>query len=295
MLTSGAGQKSRLAALINAPLPGTFPLPLPASSLPSLQPPTPTVRFPKVRLPSFWTAFASIPLLMAGGLGAGAAWLVVRPDLVLVEHIDFVGAEHADQRALRHLADMPNGTTIWGVDPTAIAHGVEHHPWVRHATVERVWPDGLRVTLEERTPVALLAIAERTYVLDEQGVPFLVADGRALDLPLILGLAPELAERHPELPQLVLRDALWLIREIPVRTGVSADAISSVAFHTDTGMSVTVGHSRVVFGLEDLPRQMDRLERLVNEAHVALDEPLLIDLAPATVAIVRSLAPANAG
>jgi cell division protein FtsQ len=231
---------------------------------------------------------------MAVGLASGAAFLVARPDLVLVEHLEFVGADHADERALRHLADLQNGTSWWLADTEAVRRGVERHPWVRSATVERVWPDTLRVTVDERVPVALLAM-DRTYVLDEDGVPFLVADGRELDLPLILGLDPDLEARHPELPRLVLRDALWLVREIPARTGVAAESISSVTFSRGTGMSVSVGRSRVIFGLEGLSRQMDRLERLVRDSAVALDRPLLIDLAPATVAIVRPLEPENAG
>ena len=62
---------------------------------------------------------------------------------------------------------------MWDVDLGAARLAVLDHPWVRRASVDRVWPSTVRITIEERTPVALLNYGEMYYI-DEQGVPFLL-------------------------------------------------------------------------------------------------------------------------
>ena len=53
------------------------------------------------------------------------AWLVLRPDCMVVETVTFEGRAHAGWSELRHLSDLRNGTTIWSVDLDAMERGVE--------------------------------------------------------------------------------------------------------------------------------------------------------------------------
>jgi cell division protein FtsQ len=43
---------------------------------------------------------------------------------------------------------------FFAIDPAEVRAGLEALPWVRRASVRRVWPDGLEVTLEEHVPFA---------------------------------------------------------------------------------------------------------------------------------------------
>ncbi len=224
-------------------------------------------------------------LLGLSGVGA-AACAIARPDLVVVEHVEFAGARHAGPGALRHLADLRNGTTMWSVDLARVARGVERHPWVRSARASRRWPDTVVVEVEEYVPVAVLHYDELYYV-DADGVPFLRGDLPDLDHPHITGIDPGLARRHPALPHLAVKEALALIEALD-RAGVADRAeISEVAFDETRGLTVHVGRSRVIFGLEGVDRQIQRLAALVERGEVDLRRPLWIDLAPAQVAIVR--------
>jgi cell division protein FtsQ len=55
-------------------------------------------------------------------------------------------------------------------------------PWVKHATVMRVLPDQLRVSIVERKPVAFLRIGSSISLIDAEGV--------------VLSMTPELMARH---------------------------------------------------------------------------------------------------
>jgi hypothetical protein len=236
--------------------------------------------------------------VVCGGLGTGA-FFALRPDLWLVEHVVFVGSSRIREAELRHLLDLPNGTAIWAVDAPALQEALERHPWVRRAHVSLSLPDTVHVEIEERTAAALLHDGEHLLYVDREGTPFLPADFRTgamvdLDLVHLTGMGSELVELHPELAPRAIRDGLWLVHALDERGLVSAARVSEVAFSRTSGYTVVAPPSRLLFGLADLPAQVDRLERLVH-AGVSLDEPRSVDLAPATVAIVRPLLAATSG
>ncbi len=219
---------------------------------------------------------------------AVGGFLLVRPDCMMVEHVVFDGAHHAGPGALRHLAELQNGTTLWSADLESVATGVERHPWVRSARVSRQWPDTLVVHVEERVPVAVLHYGD-VYYVDADGVPFLKGQLPSYDYPNLTGIDPGLERRHPSLPNLVVRDALALIDALEASGLTTTDAISEVSFSQTRGFTVHVERSRVLFGLSDTEKQLDRLSTLVSRGEVELSQPLWVDLAPSTVAIVRPL------
>ncbi len=243
-----------------------------------------------------WLRFGAGAALCAGV--AAGVFFAVRPDLWLVERVTFEGATRIRESELRHLLDLPNGTPIWAVDPSGLQASLERHPWVRSARVSTAWPDTVRVEIEQRDAAALLHDADRLLYVDQEGTPFLPADFRTgamvdLDLVHLTGMGSTLAELHPELPPRAIRDALWLVHALDAQGLVASHQVSEVAFSRTSGFTVVAPPARLLFGLSDLPAQVDRLDRLVRTG-VSLDEPRVVDLAPATVAIVRPLVAASA-
>jgi cell division protein FtsQ len=78
---------------------------------------------------------------------------------------------------------------------------LERLPWIRRATVRRVWPDGLEVSIEEQVPLARWAAGG---LVNPQGERF--AGEAASALPLFSGPAgseAEVARRYARLSQLL--------------------------------------------------------------------------------------------
>ncbi len=67
------------------------------------------------------------------------------------------------------------GRSIFGVPLAKRRSELQHIPWVRRATVMRLWPDHLRVHVTERTPVAFARDGDAIRLVDDEGV--------LLDLP----------------------------------------------------------------------------------------------------------------
>ncbi len=242
--------------------------------------------------PSSTTGVLSAALLLLSFGSSAQAWS--RPGLCMVERVAFAGQQRAGARELRHLADLRNGTTVWSVDLEAVERGVERHPWVRDARATFDWPDTVRIEVEEHHTVALLHHGDRLLYLSEEGVAFLEARPGDLDYPHITGVTRALAATHPELPGLAVRDALWLMAELDARGLVPRSAVSEVAFSEALGFTVHAGAGQLSFGHGELGRQVDRLAVLVGQGLDPLG-PTFVDLAPASVAIVRSLAQAPSG
>jgi cell division protein FtsQ len=86
------------------------------------------------------------------------------------------------------------GGNFFALAPRELRAGLEELPWVRHASVRRVWPDRLEITLEEHVPFARWG-AEG--LLNSHGERFPGASAEAL--PLLFGPAGterELARRY---------------------------------------------------------------------------------------------------
>ena len=86
------------------------------------------------------------------------------------------------------------GRNIFFVPLGQRAAQLESIPWVKHATVMRVLPDQLRVSIVERKPVAFLRVGSSISLIDAEGVvldmtPELMAKHH-FDFPVITGIDP---------------------------------------------------------------------------------------------------------
>ncbi len=219
-------------------------------------------------------------------VGVGVAAVLCRPDLWLVSRVVFVGEARADVKALRHLADVPNGTRAWEVWAPSVADRVERHPWVRSATAAMRLDGTLVVQVEEYVAAAVLH-HDGLWLVAADGTVFSRAKGSDLDHPHVTGIEPAFSGHHPALAPAALRDALELMGQLEDRGLLHSADVSEIAFSTTSGFAVTTGAATIWFGLADHPRQLDRLSALISDDATLLSRSLEIDLAPNKVAIVR--------
>jgi len=221
-----------------------------------------------------------------------AAWTLVfslvRPDLMLVEDVVFDGQHRSTVQSLRHLSDVHEGTRVWEVDLVDTAKAVERHPWVKRARVHRVWPDRLRVEVEEHEPTAVL-VYEGLYAIDDRGQVIAPVTGMVLDLPLLTGVSAMDATVHPKLPRLALETQLMLLSAFEVREELLDLSVSEIAYSSHDGLVVHVGEAEIWFGHGNLTQQLDRLAQLVHREVIDLEhQAVYIDLAPKAGALVRA-------
>jgi len=176
--------------------------------------------------------------LVMAGRQAAETWLPVR-------EVTVSGVLHPETRqAIRPvLAGLSGG--LFSVDLAAAQRGFETLPWVRSASVRRVWPHGLAVALEERVPAAAW---NNLAILDVHGEVFAARPWP--DLPRLSGpdwMAKEAARRYGEFV-LALAPGGWRIAAIQV------DARHTWTVALSGGPTIDLGRDRLA----------ERLKRFVT-------------------------------
>src|ERR1041385_6456712 len=92
--------------------------------------------------------------------------------LFQVHTVDVTGTSRTSAEEIQAITRRAaTRTGVWRADLTAISNELNHLPGVRLAVVTRVLPDGLRVRITERVPVAVVRTSAGHFVwVDDEGV-----------------------------------------------------------------------------------------------------------------------------
>lgn len=99
-------------------------------------------------------------------------WLVFFSSTLQVKKIEVVGNELLSDGRVREVADIPLGEQLALVDLARADRRVGSLAEVRSVDVTRTWPDGVRISVVERTAVAVVELGGRLRGLDADGVVF---------------------------------------------------------------------------------------------------------------------------
>ncbi|WP_420239162.1 cell division protein FtsQ/DivIB [Telmatobacter bradus] len=139
-------------------------------------------------------------LTVLGGLTAGGLALRTYLEhangfrIAGTSNIQATGLTEASRADLLPVFGEDIGKNIFFVHLDERKRELEQIPWIEHATVMRVLPDQLRVTVVERKPVAFTQIGQQTGLVDGDGVLLTMsaADmaGHHYSFPVVTGLNP---------------------------------------------------------------------------------------------------------
>jgi cell division protein FtsQ len=85
------------------------------------------------------------------------AWFFLHTKVLAARVVTVVGSVHTPDAEIVAAAGLVGHPPLIDVDTGAVAAKVEQLPWVATAAVSRDWPDGVRIVVTERTPVAAVS------------------------------------------------------------------------------------------------------------------------------------------
>ena len=139
---------------------------------------------------------AALAFAIAGG------WMLLRSELFPVREISVVSPLKKTSKDEIHAAVRDRiGGNFFAVSPTEVRAGLEKLPWVRSASVRRVWPDRLEVALEEHEALARWG---DDGLINTYGERFIAKTGQPLPLFVApAGTEAEVARRYARFARIV--------------------------------------------------------------------------------------------
>jgi len=136
------------------------------------------------------------------------------------------GHSMTSDRDIFDALDLTNSRSMLRFDSLAARHRIERLPWVKTATINRLFPDSIGIEITEREPFAVWRRNERAYLIDTTGrvlgaapqrvwteLPRVSGEGAAEEAGGVLALVqkyPELAGRLQEAVRVAERR--WTLR-----------------------------------------------------------------------------------
>jgi len=130
-------------------------------------------------------------VLVVAAVILGSMWLWRRTQSdarFAVRTIEIAGAVHTPRAALNAVTRQYAGMNLFRIDIDRVQRDLGGLAWIRRIDIEKKLPDTLRITVVERTPVALLRSGDALRYVDQRGVELAdlspaVGDS---DLPIIV-------------------------------------------------------------------------------------------------------------
>jgi cell division protein FtsQ len=115
-----------------------------------------------------WSGVVAVALLIWGGTEL-VQWLL-QPTTFPLQRVRVEGVlRYVPPAEIEERLGPLVTTGFFSVDVAAVQQAAEEIPWIASATVRRIWPDALRVELNEHHPIAQSGSGE---LLSERGVRF---------------------------------------------------------------------------------------------------------------------------
>jgi len=102
---------------------------------------------------------------------AGVGWALLGSRFLVVRSIHVSGTHLVPQAEVLAAAAIPHGLPLIRVNTAAVAHRVAQIRQIESAHVARAWPDGVTISVRERTPVLAVASGNGYQLIDKFGVP----------------------------------------------------------------------------------------------------------------------------
>jgi cell division protein FtsQ len=190
-------------------------------------------------------------VLVAAGAAlalGGGAFGVWNSSWLKLEAVQVTGNHHATTQQVQAAAALSPGMRLMAVSGAAVSARVSALPWVADATVTHVLPSRIRISVRERTPVALVqaAAGARTYLVDHAGV--VLQDGGA-GYPLIAGLPLTVSYPGDRLSLPAFGAAVGLLDAFPPELKARLAWVNAPS--PDLLSVILTDHTTVVYGTPD--------------------------------------------
>lgn len=125
------------------------------------------IKLPAIAIPGRIVAVVAAVLLVlvVGGV------VVTNSPIFSVTEVVVNGSEHVTQNTVERLVDVPEGSTLFNYDASAIEASLKQNPWVESVQIERTFPHTITITPVEYkvAAIAYITSSDVAWAIDASG------------------------------------------------------------------------------------------------------------------------------
>lgn len=238
-----------------------------------------------------WGCQIGSALAILGYVAIDFTGYMYTPDVFAAPHVTVRGNTRVPSADLLRAARLAPSIQLWAWALPDIRARAERHPRIARARVEREFPDGLTLIVEERTPLALL-LGEPLLEIDADGVVLGAYDReRTPPCPVITGHNLGYLSPGTRVDAVEVREALDVIRSYAASPAYARAPIAEVALRGEGGPVLWLHPGvRVPYGDGVDSMKWARLDAVLNDLRArgtGLHRVATIDLRFAHIVPVR--------
>lgn len=164
-----------------------------------------------------------------------------------ITEVMFVGNKYFIPDELLLMTGIKNGTNLFQVNSQKVVAALKKHPRIKDASVTKVYPSKLKITVWEREPVAVLPLGDSFLELADDGIIISVSDRvRNSSLPIITGSNPVYAKDGMSLKSKGLEVGLSIAcsldkQSVEEISEISVASLDNIRLYTNDGITIYFG------------------------------------------------------
>ncbi len=157
-----------------------------------------------------------------------------------IKEIWVYGCSVCQVSEIKELANFDYNSSLFSLNPGRAESQLIEHPWIKDAVVNRIWPDGISIEVQEHHAAALLVREEvdsgKMFYINSMGAIIAqVKPGDEIDFPVITGLS----SIEEDSQKLALQEAAEFLKLISRNNpNLPAQAVSELHFDRVEGMII---------------------------------------------------------
>ena len=194
-------------------------------------------------------------------------WMLYSSSLFAVTRVEVAGTKNLSAERVRALARVPAGATLLRFPADAVAERVRADPWVASVTVARLFPDGMRIRVVEREPVAMVDNGATFWLVDRTGMVIAQRSAEQTATYVVVrdvpGLDPRAGRRTTSEPLLNAVRVLTGLSDAIVSQvkSVSAPTVDGTTLYTEQRIEIVIGQA------SELKKKSELVLTILREQH----------------------------
>lgn len=207
-----------------------------------------------------WALVVAIVLVIVVAILA-----VLGSSLFTIDDVEVEGAVYTDQAALDAVVEELRGTPVLRADTDRAERTLEAIPWVEDARVTTDFPNGAKIEIRERAPVATFEGPDGAFrVIDTHGRVLDVLDAQPVEYPLVMSADAPALTTGQFAPQ-GFAAAASLVQALTPELRARAQSVAVTADGSDLRLMLTDGIEARFGAARDLVVKLVRLQTRLDD------------------------------